>query len=138
MNQSFSEYVLYEPILRIFTARCFTVESEVICPGVTQPARGDKKRLDFFVNGYERELAIEVKWVKHRGLSINSDIEKLQGILSSNPKVYALLCIFGRRSFIESIDLTGKGFIERGEAVYAEFKTTRYGCRIFQLKKQIA
>jgi len=33
MNQAFSEYVLYEPILRILTARGYTVECEAECPG---------------------------------------------------------------------------------------------------------
>lgn len=134
MNKAFSEYVLYEPILRILTARGFSVDCEVECPGVIQPDRGDKKRLDFFATGYERELAIEVKWVKRRGMNITSDLEKLRGVLQTNRKAYALLCVFGRRSFIENMDLTDLGFIEKGEPVYAEFKTTIYGCRIFQLK----
>ena len=34
MNESFSEYLLYEPILRILTARGFTVQCEVVCPGL--------------------------------------------------------------------------------------------------------
>jgi hypothetical protein len=46
MNESFSEYVLYEPILRILTARGYTVKCEVVCPGVEQHATGDRKRLD--------------------------------------------------------------------------------------------
>ena len=33
MNKAFSEYVLYEPTLRILTAQAFTVESEYPCPG---------------------------------------------------------------------------------------------------------
>jgi hypothetical protein len=33
MNQAFSEYVLYEPILRILTARNYLVQCEVECPG---------------------------------------------------------------------------------------------------------
>ena len=47
MNQAFSEYVLYEPILRILMARGFCVECEYECPGIEQPEQGDKKRLDF-------------------------------------------------------------------------------------------
>jgi hypothetical protein len=64
MNKSFSEYVLYEPILRIMTARGYLVETEVECPGVTQPKKGDKKRLDFVARGYGFTFAIEVKWAK--------------------------------------------------------------------------
>ena len=43
MNVAFSEYVLYEPILRILSARGYIVDCEVKCPGVTQPKQGDKK-----------------------------------------------------------------------------------------------
>ena len=135
MNEAFSEYVLYEPILRILSARGYNVECEVICPGVTQPSRGDKKKLDFYAKGHDRELAIEVKWVRSTGLHIDRDIEKLRGVLNSTPKAYPLLFLFGRRSFIENINISDLGFIERGDPVYAEFKTTRYGCRIFHLKK---
>lgn len=37
MNQAFSEYVLYEPILRVLMARQFVVECEYECPGIKQP-----------------------------------------------------------------------------------------------------
>ena len=76
-----------------------------------------------------------MKWVRHTGLQIDRDLEKLRGVLSSTPKAYPLLCLFGRRSFIENIDIRNLGFVEKGSPVYAEFKTTRYGCRVFQLNK---
>jgi hypothetical protein len=34
MNESFSEYVLYEPILRILTAQGYVVKCGVPCPGI--------------------------------------------------------------------------------------------------------
>lgn len=43
MNEAFSEYALYEPILRILTARGDVVHSEFPCPGIRQPKTGDKK-----------------------------------------------------------------------------------------------
>ena len=43
MNQAFSEYVLYEPILRILKERGFDVQCEYACPGVAQPVTGDKR-----------------------------------------------------------------------------------------------
>src|SRR3954468_9801187 len=67
MNDAFSEYVLYEPILRILMARGFLVKCEAECPGVVQPNRGDRKRLDFDVNGHGLRFAIEVKWAKAPG-----------------------------------------------------------------------
>jgi len=79
MNEAFSEYVLYEPILRILMARGFSVQCEYECPGIEQPGRGDKKRLDFFAVGHDIELGIEVKWVKSRSPCSQADVEKLQG-----------------------------------------------------------
>lgn len=137
MNQAFSEYVLYEPVLRIMKARGYSVDCEVECPGVAQPQRGDKKKLDFYAVGHSREIALEIKWIRQGRLSIERDLEKLQGVLASKKRSYPLLCLFGRRSFIENINLSGNGFVERGDPVYAEFKRTRYGCRIFQLKTNI-
>jgi hypothetical protein len=61
MNEAFSEYVLYEPMLRILTARGYTVNCEVECPGIDQPAVGDKKRLDFYAYKKASWLAVEVK-----------------------------------------------------------------------------
>lgn len=34
MNEAFSEYVLYEPMLRILTARKFKVRCEFLCKGL--------------------------------------------------------------------------------------------------------
>lgn len=42
MNKAFSEYVLYEPTLRILTAQGFEVETEFPCPGF--PARRATRR----------------------------------------------------------------------------------------------
>src|SRR6266576_1775137 len=64
MNQAFSEYVLYEPLLRILTARGFTVECESEYPGIQQPARGDRKRIDFVAHGHSVRFALEVKWAQ--------------------------------------------------------------------------
>ena len=45
MNEAFSEYVLYEPTLRILTARGFSVQCEVACPGYDKAGPGDHKPL---------------------------------------------------------------------------------------------
>lgn len=134
MNQAFSEYVLYEPILRILTARGYSVECEVECPGINQPSTGDKKRLDFYAMGHDLELAIEVKWAKTHNPVLTRDIEKLRAVKSNNPNSIALICIFGRKSFLEAIQLASRGFTERGKPVYADLRKTKFGCRIFQLR----
>lgn len=137
MNQAFSEYVLYEPILRILMARGFNVQCEYPCPGIEHAARGDKKRLDFFATGHSLELAIEVKWAKSTSPNVANDIEKLQAVLSTNPKALPLLCIFGRKSFLEKLKLPAQ-LAERGSLRVADLGKTRYGCRIFQLKTKKA
>jgi hypothetical protein len=62
MNEAFSEYLLYEPILRILLSQGFKVDGEAIAPRVKQPRRGDKKRLDFLIESPFPQFAIEVKW----------------------------------------------------------------------------
>lgn len=138
MNEAFSEYVLYEPILRILMARGFQVQCEYECPGVKQPSRGDKKRLDFYAVGHDLELAIEVKWVKSARPCSQSDIEKLQGFLKAKPEGAALLCVFGRKSLLQTLEVDFTLFRERGSAVYADLRKTKYGCRIFTLRENEA
>ncbi len=134
MNQAFSEYVLYEPILRILMARGFSVKCEYECPGIEQPGQGDKKRLDFYAVGHSLQLAIEVKWVKSERPDIRRDVEKLQAFLAAKPDSIALPCVFGCQSQVATLQLSVACFKERGEAVYADLRKTRYGCRIYQLQ----
>jgi hypothetical protein len=134
MNQSFSEYVLYEPILRILTARHFVVECEYECPGIEQPKRGDKKRLDFYVTGQNIEFAMEVKWAKKKNINVTGDLEKLQAFVQARPGALVLLCVFGRQSLIEAMDWGTKPLKEEGRAVYANLRRTKYGCRIFRVE----
>jgi hypothetical protein len=137
MNQAFSEYVLYEPILRILTARAYTVECEYECPGIEHAAQGDRKRIDFYAIGHSVELAIEVKWAKTEKPNVNRDIEKLQAFLNARPGSIPLLCVFGRRTHLEQLQLGVSGLKERGDPRYADLGKTKYGCRIFQLKPKI-
>lgn len=138
MNQAFSEYILYEPILRILNSQGFEVECEYECPGIEQPAKGDKKRLDFYATLQAVELAIEVKWAKNSAPDIKRDIEKLDAIQRSRRNCLPLLCIFGRKSHLENIRISGIEFFERGRGVYAELGKTRYGCRVFQFRSSSA
>jgi hypothetical protein len=148
MNDAFSEYVLYEPILRILMARGFLVECEAECPGVVQPNRGDKKRLDFDVNGHGLQFAIEVKWAKVPGehnqgardrnlppwrLDVASDHEKLLGYLNHHADARSFLCVFGRESHITTLALDPNNFEERGRVRIAGFETTMFGCRMYEL-----
>jgi hypothetical protein len=135
MNQAFSEYVLYEPILRILTARNYKVECEYECPDVQHALVGDKRRIDFVAQHRQSStrFAMEVKWARSYRPSILRDVEKLAAFKSHFPTSSSLLCIFGRRSDIEKVQLQPGRFEERGEGVYADFRNTKYGCRIFEL-----
>ena len=138
MNESFSEYVLYEPILRILTARDYEVQCEVECPGVRQPPTGDKKRLDFVATGDVASFAMEVKWAKTSTPQIEHDIEKLEAYAKEKAPSRSFLCVFGTKSRIEKLNLKANGtrLQEQGKPIIAEFGRTRYGCRIFELAEQ--
>lgn len=134
MNASFSEYVLYEPILRILTARGYEVESEVACPGIKQAPVGDKKKLDFVARGNGLTFALEVKWAKNTKPKIDEDLRKLLAC-RQDQNWQAFLCIFGTESAIANIQLPEGVLKERGKAVIAQFGKTRFGCRIYELAK---
>ncbi len=135
MNASFSEYVLYEPILRILTARGYFVQCEVECPGIQQPKKGDRKRLDFVVSGHDMRFAIEVKWTKDTRLDVTKDHAKLEAFRKSGTKAAdrAFLCVFGRQSHIEGLVLKPNEFVEPIPMVVAGLKKTRFGCRIYEI-----
>lgn len=40
--------------------------------------------------------------------------------------------MFGRKSYIEPINIKDKNFIEWSKPVYADLRGTKYGCRIFR------
>ncbi len=134
MNRAFSEYVLYEPILRILTARGFRVECEFVCPGIEHAAVGDKKKIDFYATKGDLKLAIEVKWAKSKKPKVQKDILKLSALLDENPNALTLLCVFGEKDDLEAVQLpeTAK-FAELGTPKIADLGNTDYGCRIFQL-----
>ena len=133
MNQAFSEYVLYEPILRILTARNYPVECECECPGIQHSALGDRKRIDFVASRHSLRFAIEIKWARSQRLNIQRDVQKLEAFRSAHPDSSAFLCVFGRQAHIEKVQLLHGTFRERGKAVYADLRKTKYGCRIYEL-----
>jgi hypothetical protein len=137
MNQAFSEYVLYEPTLRILTARRFVVQCEYACPGLEQnKGAGDKKRIDFVATApWDRtsSFALEIKWAKQRTIDVTKDVGKLTLYRQANPDHSAFICVFGRRSFLEAIRVKPSGLRERGRPKYADLGRTKYGCRIYQV-----
>jgi len=135
MNESFSEYVLYEPTLRILTASGFNVKCEHPCPGYKKSGPGDHKKLDFVAKGNGEQFAIEMKWAKKIKINIDGDIEKLKKFSADEKNNKAYLCVFGRKSYIEKLNVGSSVLKERGKAVFAEFGVTKYGCRVYELQK---
>ena len=133
MNQSFSEYILYEPVLRILTARGFEVSCEVPCPGFVKTGKGDFKKLDFVATSAGATFAIEVKWARRRYINVDRDIEKLQAYAASANGARAFLCVFGKQSVVANLRHSGPALQEQGNQVVANFGVTRYCCRIYRV-----
>jgi len=134
MKGSFSEYVLYEPILRILTARGFKVKCEYVCPGIKHASIGDKKKIDFYATKGDLKLAIEVKWAKSKKPKLQKDILKLAAILKERENVLSILCVFGSKVVLEELEVPKtQNLVRLGTMKIADLKHTDYGCRFFQL-----
>lgn len=138
MNQAFSEYVLYEPILRILTTRGYNVSCEYICPGIEQPRTGDKKRLDFYAEKPNSTFAMEVKWLTSTQFNVAKDTEKLQAFQRASPGALAFLLVFGRKSHVSRVEVEADTYREWGTSVDADLRKTKYSCRVFRIDGQEA
>ena len=141
MNAVFTEYMLYEPILRILTTRGYGVKPEFECPNIEQPEIGDKRKLDFVVEGHGHILAIEVKWTDTRTVDVEEDLLKLVAYKNAAAGNRSFLCIFGKYSKIHDLrfskfhddSLAAMKHKEFGGPVFAKLKKTQYGCRVFEI-----
>jgi hypothetical protein len=96
MNSALSEYVLYEPILRILLARGFTAHCEVKCPGIDHAPVGDRKRIDFVAKRKDVRFALEVKWAQQARINVERDHAKLAAYRSHYPSPYVAPVAAGR------------------------------------------
>lgn len=138
-NVAFTEYLLYEPILRVLLIRNYDVQCEVSCAGfLPQEARGDHKRIDFVAKKQGYHFALEVKWPRKRinTLDVKPDHEKLAAFKKKNTNSQSFLCLFGRYSHINNINLSRGGFVmpKQLPPIYAFFRRTQYGCKVYHLK----
>ena len=136
MMSAYSEYVLYETILRIMMVRGYTVTCE--WPFSRDPERkkkkGDHKRIDFVAKKGRRQLALEVKWTKKPRFSVKADYEKLVAFRDKHPNSDCFLCVFGQWNHTKKLTLPGKQFKKHREPIWALWKATQYGCHIYELK----
>ncbi|MGD0649779.1 MAG: hypothetical protein ABSA97_01315 [Verrucomicrobiia bacterium] len=119
MKQAYSEYLLYEPILRILTAHGCRVVCEYPCKGLGGSGPGDKRRIDFKASHDNLDFVIEVKWAKAVRINIQRDCEKLAWFKATHPGSAAYLCVFGRRKYVEGLNLRSDSLREVGSAVFA-------------------
>ena len=138
-NVAFTEYLLYEPILRVLLIRSYDVQCEVSCGDfLPQGAKGDHKRIDFVAKKHGYHFALEVKWPRKRinTLDVKLDHEKLAAFKKKNTSSQSFLCLFGRYSHINNINLSQGGFMmpKPLPPIYAFFRRTQYGCKVYQLR----
>lgn len=134
MKSAYSEYVLYEPILRIMMARGYSVSCECPFPLLRKPSKkGDHKRIDFVAEKSSIQFALEVKWAKKQRIGVKKDYQKLLAFHRKHPNSYSFLCVFGQWNHTKNLALSGGHFRQRLRPVYALMKATQYGCRIYEL-----
>lgn len=121
----YSEYLLYEPLLRIAQSQGYEVSCEVPVPK-SSARRGDNERFDFRLKRDHELLALEVKWIKSKSPNIEKDIDKLKTYNSlTNASGYMLL--FGKARFFEN--LTPKSTVSaiaKGKVVQWDAGKTKY------------
>lgn len=144
-NIVFTEYLLYEPILTILRTMKYAVECEVPWAGPAAAAGGDSRRIDFLATKDNVKIALEVKWLRWDDdderdyLDIKRDTEKLIVALNNQQAARCFLCVFGRHSQI-AVFHGGKArtqiakFDEALPPLYADFRRTTFGSRMFELK----
>lgn len=111
MNQAFSEYVLYEPILRILTARGYTVKCEYECPGTERNGPGDKKRLDFYATGHSVILGIEVKWQSQKSRRSKKISQSFGHFMQLNQKCIPYFSFLAKRATLMNWTSTSRSFM---------------------------
>lgn len=100
LSPAYTEYLLYDPIVRIAKDKEWIVRSEETVSG--KGKRGDNKRIDFFLNATKYDqlfVGLEIKWIpkKRKVIDIENDVEKLRVFrkLYSNKGTYTFIIIAG-------------------------------------------
>jgi hypothetical protein len=93
LHEAYSEYLLYDPTVRIAKDKGWQIKSEFIVD--TKLSKGDKKRIDFlFTDKINNTLiGLEVKYLKNKNslISIANDLEKLNS-LQNHVEYNKMLC----------------------------------------------
>ncbi len=102
LSPAYSEYLLYDPIVRVARYRGLVIRSEVGLQKMN-PGRGDLERIDFAFQASHRSRAtlfVEVKYVPRlrTWIDITNDVRKLQRVLEdAPPRSRAFVILAGRK-----------------------------------------
>lgn len=139
----YSEYILYEPIMRIAQSKSFKVQCEYPLPKPkndnkeNNSKRGDNKRIDFYLSKKDEEknenigLGIEVKWIdkKLKPKNLKNDIEKLKSF-SEQKHAHGYLVLFGLDKHFEENKLKEISKLSKssGKKINFDGKTNYAAC----------
>ncbi len=127
----YSEYLLYEPLLRIAHAQGYDTRCEVAVAN-SHSGKGDKKRIDFVLSKGTERLAIEVKWINKAKPNIIKDIEKLL-IYHQQTKASGYVLLFGQSGYFEELaPNAGQSSVSHGKLVSWAAGRTKYSARWFK------
>lgn len=125
----YSEYLLYEPIMRIAQSKGYKVRCEY---PVVKSTGGDYKRIDFdFKHPEKQRIGLELKWVKRLSLNLDKDIQKLHDHHNQTGAVECLL-LFGKGEMIKKVKKP-KGTKSVGKLVTWDSGKTCYAARWYRV-----
>jgi hypothetical protein len=127
----YSEYLLYEPLVRIGHAQGYTVRCEVPVAR-SASGKGDWKRIDFELTKSGRPFGIEMKWITSPKPDITNDVDKLltYNRASSAP---GFVLFFGPSKHFETLrPKAGCSALGAGKLVAWHAGRTSYSARWFR------
>lgn len=119
----YSEYMLYEPVLRILYAKGFQAHCEFT---VIKTKKGYNKRIDFRVKNDKKQFGIEIKWAKAAKINVDNDIQKLKAY-SNTYNSPGYLIVFGQYKYISNLKFSNDPrFESKGKLVNWDSGKTNY------------
>jgi len=128
----YSEYLLYEPVLRIAKSQGYEVECEYRVKELKKD-RGACPKVDFYLwkNGYD-DIALEVKWAKRNPVYIEKDIEKLAFLKEHYDGLNAAIIVFGKLPVINDVKFSKKRVLRQiGKTVAWDAGKTKYAAKYY-------
>lgn len=138
----YSEYALYEPVLRIGHAQGYRVDCEV--PIIEKSAAGERKRtagdhpridFDFYRPGADgNRFGLEVKWTNVRSPKVTKDVDKLKRHAAQRADATGYLLVFGPYGVVNELKADGlESSFRRSKLIGWSAGKTKYGARWFRV-----